>query len=373
MKGLAKWICAIVLFAFCIQGVSAGFTASSVTITPDGDSITSTTPVTASTKIDISNQFTGGSLQLTTDLDKPQWTYSVFVNGVENIRPATGGKTLIINGFELKYKSGDQVSVQATLSGTVPTVTQTGDKTMLKIFETDTGGNVVASTQVIRTKTVINQDSKDALIREARAALQTLRSHIDEMAALDIDTSGGEAKYNEAKQKIDAASALQVTQFKAILANIDAAKASIAAGEKELDKAWAQSEVDKAQGPITQVDAIIGWFRGNSTTANDPQLPVIMAKRENAVNSLSTANDEIASGNYAQARTKAQDAYNKANESYNDALKRQAEAGGFDIFGMIGKIIGSGIMIVAVGLVVVVLVAVGIIVYRKRSRWDELG
>ena len=101
-----------------------------------------------------------------------------------------------------------------------------------------------------------------------------------------------------------------------------------------------------------------------------------MAKREVAVSYISTANDEISNGNYAQARTKAQDAFAKGNESYTDALARQKTLlSGFDLFGMIGGIGGifKGMTMIIILVVVAVLVIVGVIIYRKRSRWDELG
>ena len=59
-----------------------------------------------------------------TDLDKPRWTYTIIVNGIENLRPVMGGRTLSISGFELNYKTSDEVSVRVTLEGVAPIVTQ---------------------------------------------------------------------------------------------------------------------------------------------------------------------------------------------------------------------------------------------------------
>ena len=107
------------------------------------------------------------------------------------------------------------------------------------------------------------------------------------------------------------------------LNDLNAAQTAITDGEIALDKAWAESEVAAAQVPINNVDSIIAWFNGNQSTASDPQLPAIITKREVAVSYISTANDEIANGNYEQARAKAQDAFSKGNESYTDALARK--------------------------------------------------
>ena len=41
-----------------------------------------------------------------------------------------GGRTLTISGFELSYKTSDEVSVRTTLEGVAPPVTQTSNKTI---------------------------------------------------------------------------------------------------------------------------------------------------------------------------------------------------------------------------------------------------
>ena len=86
---------------------------------------------------------------------------------------------------------------------------------------------------------------------------------------------------------------------------------------------------------------IIQWFKANTSTRDDNQLPAIIAKREVAVSYLVTANDEISNGNYEQARGKAQDAFNKGNESYTDALaQKKIRESGFQLPGLpnFGKI-----------------------------------
>jgi CHASE3 domain sensor protein len=179
-----------------------------------------------------------------------------------------------------------------------------------------------------------------------------------------------EVKYNEAQDKIDSARSRPSNQYAGAQEDLTAATAAIKDGETALDKAWAENEVAAAQVPITNVDAIIAWFKGNSSTANDQQLPTIITKREVAVSYVSTANDDIASGSYTQARQKAQDAFLKANESYTEALARQKElSSGWSL--PIPKI--NSTMFIILGVVAVILVVVGVIIYRKRSRWDELG
>jgi hypothetical protein len=329
------------------------------------------TPVTVSYKIENSGVFpSGDDLQFFTELDDPKWTYTIIVNGVENVRPVMGSRTLTIVGFELSYKANDQVAVRATLEGKAPSVTETTDKTIIRIQEMDTSGRSIDSTKVERTAKVINTGEVPKVISERDTELQTYRTHIDEKAVLGIDTSAAEAKYNEAKQKIDSARARPTTQYAEALVDLASAQTSISDGEKSLDRAWAEDEVAIAQVPINNVDMVIAWFKGNQSTSNDQQLPAIVAKREVAVSYISTANDQIANGEYSQARSKAQEAFSKGNESYTDALARQKQLLSGWSFSL--PQIPGGIFIV-LGVIVVILVAVGIVIYRKRSRWDELG
>jgi hypothetical protein len=368
MKGLLKWTVLLLLLIVCMQTVSA-ISVSSVTIDPSG-SLTPATPVTAQFKIETGSFPSGGEVRLFTELDKPAWTYTIIVNGIENLRPVMGGRTLSINGFELAYKPSDEVSVRVTLEGEAPAVTQTSNKTVIRITEYDASGRAVTSSQVEKTALVINTGEVSSTIASADADLQVYRTHIDEKAALGIDTSAAELKYNEAQAKVDSARSRSSNQYAEALADITASAAAIKEGESALDKAWAEYEVEAAQVPITNVDAIIGWFKGNSSTANDQQLPTIITKREVAVSYISTANDDIAEGNFVQARQKAQDAFLKGNESYTDALTRQKQLmSGFSL--PIPKI-NSTVMII-LGVIAVILVVVGVIIYRRQSRWDELG
>lgn len=373
MKGFNKWILITVAFLLCIQAVTA-FTVSSITVDPAG-SLTPGTAVTVSYKVDL--QSTGSTtfsssndLQMTTDLEKPQWTYTILLDGIENPRQPTGGRTLSITGFELSYKSGVEESIRVTLQGTTPSVTKTTEKTIVKIGEYDSGNSLITSTMVEKKATIINTAEVATAISARSNDLQTFRSHIDEKSALGIDTSAAESRYNDAKSKIDAARALTSSQYETAQSYITAAQASITDGEKALNKAWAEYDVANAQTPINNVDVVIAWFKGNQSTANDANLPTIITKREVAVSYISTANDEIASGNYDQARTKAQEAFEKGNESYTDALALQKKLSSGWSFSF-PKI--DGLVFIIAGIIVVVLVVVGVIIYRKRSRWDELG
>ena len=375
MKGLTKWILIAVSLIFCIHAVAA-FGVSSITVDPSG-SLTPNTPVIVTFKVDMSASGdetfpNGDELQLSTDLDKPKWSYSLVLDGVDAVQPSNTGRVLSISGWVLSYPSTIEEAVKVTLEGVAPTVTQTTNKTMIRIAEYDSHSNLISSTVVERTAVIVNIAEVQTKVTAQESALQTYRSHIDEKSAMGIDTAAAEAKYSEADQKIKAAKSLPSTQYAQAYTNLDAAQKAIDDGETALDRAWAENEVTNAQVPITNVDGIIAWFKGNTSTRDDAQLPAIIAKREVAVSYISTANDDISNGNYAQARSKAQEAYDKGNESYTDALARQKVLlSGWQLPGLpnFGKLPIVPIIVV----VVVILVIVGVVIYRKRSHWDELG
>lgn len=375
MKGLTKWIVIVVSLILCAQSVTA-FSVSSISVDPTG-SLTPGTPVIVTFKVDMSASGdetfpSGNELQLSTDLDAAKWTYSLVLDGVDMEQPSNSGRVLSVSGWVLSYPSSVEEALKVTLEGTAPSVSQTTNKTLIKIAEYDSHSNLLSSSVVERTAVVVNIAEVQSKVSEKEAALQVYRSHIDEKSALGIDTAAAEAKYSEADQKIRTAKSLPSTQYAQAYSNIDAAQAAIDDGETALDRAWAENEVTNAQIPINNVDNIIQWFKANRSTSDDAQLPAIITKREVAVSYLSTANDEISNGNYAQARSKAQEAFAKGNESYTDALARKKvlESGWFQLPSL-PKIPG-GIFLV-VGIIIVVLAVVGYVIYRKRSRWDELG
>jgi hypothetical protein len=312
-------------------------------------------------------------LHLYTDLNHPEWTYSIVLDGVNNARPSVSSRVLDLSGLQLSYPSKVSESLRVSLLGIAPPVGKTTDITILRVQENYRNGNVISGSVVNRNATVINVDETGGAIAGMRTNLTAFRSDIDEKAAMGIDTGAAESAYREASRSIDTAAALPSVQRADALKNLDAAQKAIENGETELDLAWASREVAEAHLPITNVDALVGWFKGNETTADDPQLSAIIAMREVAANYHSNANDLVASGHYALARDKAKDAFAKGNESYTLALQRQQallqEVNGF-------AKIGSGIrnygLLVMFGIIGAVLAGVGIVIWYRRSHWDEL-
>ncbi len=151
MKKISK-ILGLLIFLLCFSCLissASAFSVGTISIDPSG-SLVPGTPVTVSYKVDAAGFPSGDDLQFFTELENPKWTYTISANGIDNLCPSTGGKTLTITGFELAYKSGDTVEVRATLEGKAPTVTQTANKTIICIQEVSAQGLPITSTVVTR-------------------------------------------------------------------------------------------------------------------------------------------------------------------------------------------------------------------------------
>ncbi len=144
---ISKYIPMVLVLLLLVPGVSA-FSVSQQSIVPSG-TLNPGNPVNVSCTVYAA---TGTAfpayddLQFVSDLTNPVWSYSIMVNGVENVRPVVGAKTLTISGFELSYQNRDEVVVKASVAGTIPASSALGaPKTLVKIQEIDARGYAIPS------------------------------------------------------------------------------------------------------------------------------------------------------------------------------------------------------------------------------------
>lgn len=370
-----KWILLLIIFVACIQTATA-FTVSQVSVSPAGD-LTPGTRVTVSFTVQFSASGgetfpTAGTLDMYTDLDSPRWNAVLVLNNIDNPQPLDNKKNVYLTGWILSYPSNEvEENLRVTLEGDAPPVTTTTNKTIVRVQELDSRNNVVSGSTTTISRLVINTAEVTSAIAARQSDLQAFRIHIDEKAALDIDTATAEQKYSAAQAAITAARNYPSSQYTAALAKITETQNLITDGEKLLDKAWAEKDVADAQVPISKTDELITFLKPNATSVESKtRLSEITTKREIAAGLVTDANDEIFSGNYDRAREKATEAFTKGNETYNAALdlKKDLTGGWFKLPALPG---GSFLIIAAV--VIVIVGIVGYIIYRKRTQWDELG
>jgi hypothetical protein len=140
-----RWSLAILTLLLLWPGAMA-FTTSPVVISPSGV-LNPNDPVNISYTVYAASGTAFPSyddIQFVTELDDPVWSYTVVVDGVENVRPPERGKTLTISGFELNYENKVEVVIKVNLKAHVPATAAPGaNKMMIKIQELDARSNVL--------------------------------------------------------------------------------------------------------------------------------------------------------------------------------------------------------------------------------------
>ncbi len=374
-----------------VTAASASISVKNIAITPTGDLVSGQNPpnpVTASFVINFNS--VGGetfpsseTLAMSTDLEKGQWSYITSLDGNPNPAVTANGRNLNINGWVLSYPSKRDLSMRVTLNGEVPTVTASGNKTIIRVSELGSQSEEVSGSGVTREAYIINPTDKKKAISDVKTTLTAFRSSIDEKAQQGVDTTAAMEKYSAANTAIQNAD--KSPSFSAAQTYMTNAQALLQDGQTALDRAVAQQVINGAQTPIDQTDGLITYFKVNRSMGNDPRLAPIIQKRDRAAELLSEANDLLPKNDFAGAKEKALQSVDVATQSYDAALALRKDIGeanpldsvtkGFGgVFGSAASGLGRIIIYIVIFVVIAVVVIVGIILYRRRrSDWDELA
>lgn len=362
----------LLLLIVGIQIVSA-VTVSTPVINPVGD-LTSGTPVNVSFKIDMTP--VGGetfpkdnTLLISTDLNNPRWNATLVKNGINEPLPVGSGRSIYLTGWILSYPSPLAESVLLTLEGTVPTVTRTMNKSIVAVQELDFQNVVIPSSVITRDRLIVNPTDITQSITLRESDLQTFRTHIENKTQMGVNTTAAQQKLIAAQAAILAARSLDFSKAQDTLNNVTGL---IDDGETLLDRAWAEKAINEAQATITQTTDQINYFTVNRSITNDPRLSIVVVKKESADQYLTSAKDFFNAGNYELARVKAMDAFNKGNESLNDAKSFRSaltNTSGTTSNGGVSWLNNTTIMII-VGVIVVILAIAAYALMRKKDRWS---
>jgi hypothetical protein len=148
--GFTKGILSFLVLVLLLPGAMA-FTVSPLTLSPSqvlnpGDTVNVSFTVYVAEGVAFPSY---DDLQMVTGLEDPVWSYSIIVNGVENVRPTKRGLTQTISGFELGYRNQDEVIVKVTIQGKVPAAAAPGtNMLLLKVQELDARSSVLPNSVV---------------------------------------------------------------------------------------------------------------------------------------------------------------------------------------------------------------------------------
>ena len=363
-----------ILFLGIAQAASATISVSNIAITPSGDLVSGQTSVSASFVVNFIS--TGGdtfsssdTLKLSTDLTDAHWNKVLVLEGVDNPQPVEIGPNVNINGWTLAYPSNKEVQLEVSLEGVTPTVSQTGEITVFRVAD--------SATEVVKTKTVINPAEIATAIPQLKSDLAGIKATLDQLKADGVDTSAAEAKYNDAMSNIQKAES--TSNYSNAQTYISQVRKTITDLNTQLTQLRTADAINKASVPIDQTDEIITYLQVNKSMSNDARLSPIITKRERAADLLVDARDLSSQGNYEEAKTKANEALAKGQEALSDAqdLKTQVDSnplsGIGSALGGAGGAIGGVLIYIGVIVLIVVVAVVGIVLFRRRRRWDELG
>jgi len=365
MKANIRWIM-FLLALVCVVQVASAFDVKTETVNPASGALEPGQPVNAryvltyemtTSEKDALNTMNDERLEFSTGLENPVWQFTLYRNGIPTPFPKRTERYPVLTEFDVSYGGDTKLDVQ--LSGTVPKST-TGKIEILKIQHMRKDD--VLDTHSV-TRDVVSKAQVEGSLSAQQNNLKALKAEIDDKAAQGVDVSAVQTKYNAASQALTSAASAGPSQASSYITtaakNIDEAKSL-------LDKAWAEKEVSNAAATIESLDGMITYFVENRSMASDPQVLAIITKRESAVQYYSQAQDNLNAKNYPLARSKAADGLSKANEALTDANNLKERIGeGFNFGGNLLLYIGVG--------VILVLVVVGVVFYRKKSGWDELG
>jgi hypothetical protein len=362
----------IVLFLIIGIPLAAGVTVLNPVINPTGD-LTAGANVSTSFKIDMtpsgSDTFPkSNTLQIFTDLNNPKWTVTMIRDGIEHPVPQEFGRSVYLSGWILSYPSAIQESLRISLEGTVPSVTKSMNKTLILVQELDGNNAVIPATIVTNERLIVNPTDMTQNIAVREADLRIYRTHVDARALMGINTTAAEQKYSAAQAAIQSA---KNADFANAQASLNTATSLMDDGEKLLDKGWAENEIANAQAPITKTNDLITYFTVNKSITNDPRLSIVIAKKESAEQYLSSARDLHYLGNYPFSRVKAKEAFDKGNESLNDAINFKIALTNTGGGGSTGPSWLNTTTLIIAGVVVVIIAIAGYFLLRKKNRWDE--
>lgn len=357
---ISRWL-VLLLALICVAQAASAFNVKTETVNPASGALEPGQQVNARYVLTYEmddRDPNDETFEFSTGLQNAVWDFKIYRDGVAIYTTKKTGYYPVLSEFELAYGDGD-IELDAQVRGVVPSTGNT--KVLITKIEHLRDKDVKDTHSV--TRDVVSAAQAAGSLAAQQQRLKDLKADIDEKAAEGVDVAAVQTEYNAASQALTSAASAGPSQAASYIAT---AKKDIDEGIALLDKAWAEKAVADTGAAIESLDGMINYFIEDRSMSSDPQVVAIMTKRESAVQFYSQAQDNLNGENYPLARSKASDGLSKANEALGDANALKEKIGeGFNLGGDLLLYIGVG--------VVIVLIVAGVVIYRKKTGWDELG
>lgn len=308
---------------------------------------------------------TNDELEAYTELVDPEWDYTILVNG-QGIPKQPTSRYVRLLGWDLAYPDTNEVTVDYTVVGKVPEVTQTTETVLYRLRQLDANGNIPSGGELLIERTVINPGDVDKIRDLREEQIDELRTSIDEYTALGVNVAQAEQLYQQADDKIDQSKTASYSQANVLLAD---AGTLIDQAEGSLEDAYASKLIDDAQVTIDTVNSDISYFINNRSMSGDTRVTAIQNKVALSETQMSQAKDFRDNKDYYQSRLNANEAQLTANEALSMSTELRANIGEG---GLLPDVSGLGIYVIII-VAVIVVAGIGFVVYRRFTKWDELG
>ncbi len=273
-------------------------------------------------------------------------------------------KAWVLDGFIIG--GSDSKNLKLVLDGTVPDVATKQNVTIVRVSEAE------GSSEIRTLKTISREILNPALLNEQIIDVEedaaAFKKAVDEAAAGGVTVASPIQKYNEAVTAINQAKTLKNTNVAQAQTEITKARNAVIDGISLLEKAEAEYEIAQGDRVLQDVDGMILYFTQNrSMSVSDSRLVPITTKYDLASSKLGDAKSSLQQNQYLNAKSKAIESQNIGNEAYNLSVSLKTEMGeGFALPGI------SPFLLAIIG-IVIVLVGIVAVIYKKFFRWDELG
>ncbi|MDD1729152.1 MAG: hypothetical protein LUQ50_08780 [Methanospirillum sp.] len=367
MKTGTLIISLLVLIGLAITPVLAGVDVGYVNVKPAGDLESGKSNVTADFQIDFTSVAgetfpSDENLLLSTQLENPLWTYSIILDGVENTRPASSKSQLTLTGWELSYKDQEE-QVKVSLKGNAPKTDKSKQIEVVSVSTTGANNRVKEQVRNV-TAFLTNPNELSGDIGSIKTKVKTLQNDIAKYKADGIDTSKADQKVKDASDALNQAAKETFANAKIYMQN---AETYVKDAYSYLDMGIAQKEIADAKEAIDRTDEWITYFKTDKKMETDPRLAPIITKREFAAEYASNAQELFDQSKFTEARQKAEDAFTKATDVFNDTqnlnneVNQTAKAGAApDLSGLFGILTNLIILIIIIAIVV------GIFLFLKK-------
>jgi hypothetical protein len=378
-------ILATIIVSLClVQAVAALTYEGQITVDPPavnalkpGDPITE---VSGTIKLPPNGDMTfasSDSLEFYTQLNNGKWEISIIGGGIEITTKSYGGRRATISGWELAYPLDNYeggLKVKFSLKeGVVPPLFPSGDIILVRALELDSSSNQVGA-GVYKNGTVINPAALQTQVDAMKAKLVELKTAMDEKEAMGVDTTVARQKYQAASDALTSAQTKLISAPAEVTGLLTRAGTAGVEGQEALDKAWAEMTIQQADTMIQSVNGLISEFKVNrSIKESDARLVPIINKYDLAARSLSDARNLLTEKSYTAVRTDAGQSLTYATDAWNLSvdLKTELEKG-FSLPGLPNLPNLSAFLPIFL-VAAVILIIVGVIIYRRKMKWDELG